>query len=152
MSSYIERAKQHLAELSKSIDSETFKSQYESLNHNSESILLEDFKIKEFYSFITEFTEVSNHRKNNEKSGLYHQLVNRCVTAAGEINSSNNTIRDNISNVSEIVFIDRPRKETDESKYKGIFQEILTNRKSRPAISHSYANCSRGNDKYSKAA
>lgn len=152
MSNYIERAKQHLAELSKSIDSETFKSQYESLNHNSESIFLEDFKIEEFYSFIVEFTEASNHKKLNDKGGFYHQLVNRCVTATDDSNSSKNPIRDNISNVSKILFSDRPRKETDESKYKWVFQEVITNRKSRPATSNSYANCSRGNDKYSKAA
>ncbi|MDX2373494.1 hypothetical protein NJD71_05060 [Psychrobacter sp. PP-21] len=152
MSSYIERAKQHLAELSKNIDSETFKFQYESLSHNSDSILLEDFKIEEFYSFSTDFTLVSKPRKADNSGEFYHRLIAKCVTAIDESHLANNTTRDEISDISKVVFNGYLKKENDRNQYRGIFQGVLNNKKSRPATSHSYTNCNPNNNKYSKAA
>lgn len=152
MSSYIERAKQHLAELSKNIDSETFKLQYESLNHNSESILLEDFRIEEFYSFLNEFTVVSKPRKANNSGEFYHRLIAKCVTAIDESHLANNVTKDDISDISKVVFSGCLKKENNRNQYRGVFQGILDNKKSLPAISHSYTNCNPNNNKYSKAA
>ena len=152
MSIYIEKAKRHLAELSKSIDSEKFRAQYESLNHNSRSILLEDFRIEEFYSFLTEFTVVTQPRKADNGGEFYSQLIAKCVTSIGRSGLSNNLNKDDTSDISIVEFERRPKKENNSGQYRGILQIILNNKQSCPATNHSYTNSNSNNNKYAKAA
>ena len=60
--SYIEKARIALKEWSDTIDIETFTKQYESLNHNSESPLLEDFKLYPFECKCHDSMRMQQHK------------------------------------------------------------------------------------------